>query len=153
MNTCVICGTTFQRKSAWKSKTCSKRCRYKSASISGFKQIKRICATCNKEFTIPPCWIKKNRGNDGTYCSKKCRWKKKISYTKKQKISAGNAIHSAIKSGELETKNCQVCDDPKSEAHHYKGYDKKNWFNVNWLCRTCHKREHERMRKIGLLYE
>ncbi len=25
------------------------------------------------------------------------------------------------------------------EGHHYLGYDKKHWFDVQWLCVTCHK--------------
>lgn len=151
---CPICKKIFHYKRAGCNKlpiTCSKECRYKYISQREFKQIPRICVICGKVFTIPPCWIKKNRGNDGTYCSNRCRWKNKIKYPNQSKIDARNAVGLAVRRGSLKKQSCSVCENPKVEAHHYKGYKKGNWLDIIWFCNKHHNQEHERLRRLALL--
>lgn len=53
-----------------------------------------------------------------------------------------NMTISAIKSGRLKRKPCQICSDIKSEAHH------SNYINplkVIFLCRKHHKALHKRL--------
>ena len=151
---CPICRKVFHYKRAGCNKlpvTCSKECRYKYIAKKEFRQIPRVCANCKKVFMVFPCWIKKDRGNDGTYCSLKCRWKGKINYSDKQKNKARNKVRIALKQGILIKGKCAVCGDSNTKAHHYKGYSDKNILKVIWLCPKHHVQEHERLRRLGLL--
>lgn len=47
---------------------------------------------------------------------------------------ARNAVSRALRKGTLVRKPCKVCGEKKVQAHHYKGYDKKYWLIVQWLC-------------------
>jgi hypothetical protein len=66
--------------------------------------------------------------------------------TNAMKIRARNEVNSAVQRGDLVRLPCATCGAPKADAHHHAGYDEANWFNVEWLCRRCHLREH---RKTG----
>ena len=72
-----------------------------------------------------------NRGNngDGSYCSKECRYKNKMRWTQKEKRGAKNFIRIMIKKGIVIPKPCVICSK-KAQAHHYKGYDRKNWLDI-----------------------
>lgn len=154
---CVICGERFELKSKYPRKTCSKKCRYKSHQITSSRnrpKVKRRCVTCGKIFFKPPSIVydkRQGRNNNSIYCSRKCRWSKNSAYTKKQKSHARNAISTAILYNGLKRKPCCICDEVKSEAHHYRGYDKENWFDVIWYCRTHHQQEHERLKRLGIV--
>jgi hypothetical protein len=62
------------------------------------------------------------------------RWKAKV------------AVARAVKAGRLKKpKVCPVCTKKRRiEAHHHMGYERKNWLNIVWRCRPCHKLEHTR---------
>ena len=45
-------------------------------------------------------------------------------------------------------KPCEVCGNPKSEAHH-RSYDPAHALRVQWLCRFHHQRLHAALRKAG----
>jgi len=53
-----------------------------------------------------------------------------------EKHNARNRVYRAVKSGKIEKQPCEVCGNPKSEAHHYKGYEFP--LDVQWLCRGHH---------------
>lgn len=145
---CVICGKEFTNDQRV-VKTCSKECRYASCALRNTR-IKRICPVCNKEFEIPRAWVIKNRGNDGTYCSKECRHSDKFIYTQKEKDRARNRVHQAVKMGRLIKQPCIICGNIVAEAHHYNGYSEENCLKVEWYCTHHHMLEHERMRRLGL---
>lgn len=44
-------------------------------------------------------------------------------------------VRSAVKNGLIIKTNCEVCNNPNTEAHH-KDYSKP--LDVNWLCDSCH---------------
>lgn len=52
-----------------------------------------------------------------------------------QKRRASVAVHNAVKRGKMKKLSCEICGDPKSEAHH-PDYDKP--LDVMWLCRKHH---------------
>ena len=58
-----------------------------------------------------------------------------------QKRSAHQAVQYALRKGQLVRKSCEVCGDPKSQAHH-DDYSQK--LSVRWLCARCHKKEHRK---------
>jgi hypothetical protein len=66
--------------------------------------------------------------------------------TNTMKIRARNEVNKAVQRGDLARLPCASCGATKADAHHHAGYDEANWFNVEWLCRRCHLREH---RKTG----
>lgn len=56
------------------------------------------------------------------------------------KLKAKNAISYAIRRDKLiRPKTCEICNlYGKIEAHHYLGYAKEHWLDVQWLCKKCH---------------
>ena len=63
----------------------------------------------------------------------------RMSYPKnKLKTRARDAVNGAIRYGRLSRSPCMICGIFPAQAHHYKGYQKKNWMNVAWLCRPHH---------------
>jgi hypothetical protein len=52
-----------------------------------------------------------------------------------ERESARNAVRYALRMGRMERQPCEVCGDPKSQAHH-DDYAKK--LEVRWLCQTHH---------------
>ena len=55
------------------------------------------------------------------------------------KRKAHNAVSNAVRNGKLIKMPCQVCGNPKSEAHHH---DYSKPLDVVWLCDFHHKQEH-----------
>ncbi len=51
----------------------------------------------------------------------------------------------AISSGKLVRQPCEICGDPKTDAHH-DDYNKP--LEVRWLCRSCHKKWHDNNKPI-----
>jgi len=68
---------------------------------------------------------------------------KKWNDANKEKRSAQGKVSTALKNGKLLKKNCQICDNIKSQAHH-KDYNRP--LDVEWLCATCHANEHIRLK-------
>lgn len=58
---------------------------------------------------------------------------------------AHRTVARAISKGELQRLPCEVCGEPKSEAHHD---DYSDALNVRWLCRKHHKEHHRKARLI-----
>ena len=56
----------------------------------------------------------------------------------KLKRSARDAVRWAKHTGKLTKLPCQVCGDPKSEAHHYLDYSKEHRLDVVFLCKEHH---------------
>jgi len=55
------------------------------------------------------------------------------------KVKAQRAVHVAIRRGQIQRQPCEVCGDPKTDAHH-PDYSKP--LDVNWLCRRHHQQWH-----------
>src|SRR5437870_4357481 len=70
----------------------------------------------------------------------KRRWRTQRPEYSKLMRRVNFAVHRTVKSGKLVRptmcSNCGIVG--KIEAHHYKGYAKENWLDVQWLCRRCH---------------
>ena len=64
----------------------------------------------------------------------------------KIKRNASAMVRKAIKKGWLIKKNCEVCDNPKSQGHHE---DYSNPLEVVWLCDKHHKIRHKELRKLS----
>ena len=149
---CPVCHIIFHYKRAAYNdppKTCSKDCRYKLASITGTHHITRTCLGCGKPFDRPPSLMfDEHRAFVGSYCSVKCRFSKKDGFTKREKETAHNRVRIAVRQGKLIPRPCLVCGEIDSQAHHHKGYNPENWYEVVWLCRKHHLLEEERLRTI-----
>lgn len=61
------------------------------------------------------------------------------------KFRARDAVNNALRDGRLKKLPCQVCGNPKSEAHHA---DYSKPLEVKWLCFRCH-REQEHGQRVG----
>lgn len=53
------------------------------------------------------------------------------------------ALNKAIASGKILREPCELCGEGKAEAHH-EDYAKP--FDVRWLCRRCHRKEHVKVK-------
>lgn len=49
--------------------------------------------------------------------------------------------------GKIKRKPCEVCGEKKSQGHHYKGYEKEHWLDVQWLCVKHHKEVHSELHR------
>lgn len=66
-----------------------------------------------------------------------------ISSEERIKRNARVRSASAIRSGTITRLPCEVCGNPKSEAHHV---DYNRPLDLTWLCSKHHKEEHKRLR-------
>lgn len=134
MRTCTKCGveqelTCFSKHKVNKGgiNTCCKKCvnklkkQYYQANRKRIREYDRAIA-------------KTERGKKYK-ADKRRRMKKK--YPEKHK--ARNIVYFAIKSGKLTRQPCQVCGNPKVEAHH-DDYSKP--LDVRWLCHKHHREVH-----------
>lgn len=69
---------------------------------------------------------------------------KDLNERRRVKRNAKAKVRQAIKTGKLIRQPCEKCGDVNSEAHHHKGYSKRNALKVQWLCRMHHMLEHRR---------
>lgn len=53
-----------------------------------------------------------------------------------EKYKARNAVNNAIRDKKLFREPCNICGNPKSQAHHY---DYSQPLEVEWLCFKCHR--------------
>jgi hypothetical protein len=65
-----------------------------------------------------------------------------------EKASARSILAGAVRRGKVNRLPCEVCGNPKSEAHH-EDYSKP--LEVIWLCREHHLERHPRPRKRVVL--
>lgn len=122
--------TKFHRQLGEKRASACAECRSKYDKVYYRENRKRVLSRQKQ-------WIKDNRDACNERWSK---YRKKLWKTKegRNRLSAGNAVYQAIKSGRLKRMPCEVCGESKSEAHHHNGYDKEHWLDVQWLCRKHH---------------
>lgn len=70
-------------------------------------------------------------------------WSKQYRLKNPLRQKARDAVKYAISKGELIREDCRLCASSNDvQAHHHFGYEKENWLNVIWLCRTCHNKVH-----------
>jgi hypothetical protein len=86
----------------------------------------RTCHTCGEKFEV-------RLGSVNARCHN-CVWA-----GDRARQPAARAVTRAIKSGELLRQPCEVCGDPRSDAHH-DDYSKP--LDVRWLCRSHHRQHH-----------
>lgn len=60
------------------------------------------------------------------------------------KNMARKAVYRAIKRGLMTRGSCERCNYTFAEAHH-ESYKKRDWLNVRWLCKDCHRNEHRNL--------
>lgn len=107
------------------------------------------CGSPNLYGVSPYCKLCKQRLNREYYEANKTRmreWNRKYKAEKrldpeqKRKDECRNATMKAVYAGVLERPDKCECGSGPVEAHHY-DYDKP--LDVEWLCRTCHSKEHQ----------
>ena len=69
--------------------------------------------------------------------------------TKKKKYAHGCVRH-ALSSGKLVRQPCEVCNEPRSQAHH-DDYSKP--LDVKWLCVKHHAERHVELNRLNRKYE
>ncbi len=123
-------------------------------------EIKKECSVCRKikdindfskdrnkklgyDIICLECMRKRNRylysKNPSAFYNSSRLWIK--NNTEKQRAHA--ALNKAVLKGRIiKPKNCEKCGaSGKLDGHHWHGYDNNHIFDVQWLCRKCHKEE------------
>lgn len=115
----------------------------------------RHCPECRKDYTLSEKGRKaiteyenskkrkeskkRNRSTDKTKYSDGQRQREYLNTPEgRLKYGARNSVHYAIKRGNLTKLPCQICGNPKSEAHHYLGHSKEHRLHVVFLCKKHH---------------
>lgn len=135
---CKHCNASFVTKRKGQI-YCSKVCfgRYKAGLLCPKHYIEKDkwghCPQCKRE--SDKRYSSSNRGK----LSRRLKSQRWMS-TPKGKLQNGakQAVRYGIRVGKLIRLPCQVCGDPKSEAHHYLGYSKEHRLDVIFLCRAHH---------------
>lgn len=76
---------------------------------------------------------------------KKRESREKLQHTKNQNASY-NAVSNAISEGKLSSPDsyeCVHCHQKAKEYHHYLGYEKEHWLDIQPVCIPCHKKIHK----------
>jgi hypothetical protein len=59
-----------------------------------------------------------------------------------EKVRAHNTVFVEIRAGRMERQPCEVCGNPRTDAHHD---DYARPLDVRWLCRVHHREIHQRV--------
>jgi len=132
------------------------------------KMAERTCQLCNKPFSVKESQLRHGRGK---YCSVNCKgkvgrslqdtrgkknpnwkggvWKKNTlikaaewNKNNPEKRKVHHLVEREVKRGNITPAPCVKCNAIKAEAHH-KDYGLP--FNITWLCRSCHLKEHSKL--------
>lgn len=76
----------------------------------------------------------------GISATSKVRYKNNFRERYPAKAMAQDMVKNALKKGELKRQPCEICNEPKTHAHH-DDYSKP--LSVRWLCRTHHLEWHK----------
>lgn len=87
-------------------------------------------------FACKQCYTKYNRKYDDKY---------RIEYKEnnKVKILARNAVHMSLRYKKIIKLPCIKCGEINVQGHHYLGYDKSHWLDIQWLCSIHHNKAHQ----------
>lgn len=66
------------------------------------------------------------------------QWYRELTPEAKMKRRSRAAIYKSVSRGKMKRLPCEICGNPKSEAHHFNGYDWKFRYDVKWLCKKHH---------------
>ena len=151
-SSCNLCKTldNFNKNRSTKDgyqrqcKSCRKiSCKKYRKSVKGIKTIKEYCLTDEYQ--------KNNKSYQKRYYeSKKGRLvnqKRRIAWIKNhpKEKRAMNAINHAIEAGKIlpaRNHRCKLCKRQAQCYHHFRGYNKRHWFDVVPVCGRCHRLIH-----------
>jgi hypothetical protein len=126
------------------TKTCS-RCGRAKPTDQFYKGSRRRCKDCVKDNTRAYRWRNsdkcrawdRERGKRPERRARMKGWK-----PPPEKDAAHRAVKRALRSGALLRLPCETCGNPKTDAHHHRGYAPEHWLDVQWLCRIHHTAAH-----------
>ena len=153
---CAICGVTFQTRHS-QGKYCSEDCTRKGAQGSWNAYTNR-----NKEDRL-------NQGRHIYQQNREARMAQIAAYRETpaghaaskvsdkrmrakypEKCAARQAVLIALRKGILTKKPCERCGSAKVHGHHP---DYSRPLDVVWLCPTCHRKEHQAMKKRQVIID
>jgi hypothetical protein len=134
-NNCLHCGKLFsaQRKT---KKYCSRPCQHNYWIASHKEEWKEYNSQWRKDNS--GYWKEYYASGKGVEVQKKRHAKHPLNR------KARGAVSSALNTGRLiKPERCDVCNKKeKLQAHHWKGYEKEFWLDVQWLCHSDHLKAH-----------
>jgi hypothetical protein len=129
--TCLTCGKTYH---TWKKsgKYCSRLCAHQGWVAEHSEQWREYNAEWRRDH--PDYW--REYYNDGRGVVVQARRHAKHPLERKARGAISNALHLGKM---VRPNNCQICGAAeKLEAHHWRGYEKEHWLDVQWLCHAHH---------------
>lgn len=147
--TCHVCKSQYTTKNYMKDKSrfCSRRCTALGTVAGRNKQDNWIhCDLCAKPFRVPNC-----RLSTAKHCSRACH--NKVAANAKD----NSGIHNPMWKGGIATyrvhrkESCERCGRNYNLVVHHRDENRYNnaQDNLETLCRSCHKREHDSRRPSG----
>lgn len=131
--TCIKCGETRKLSGFYISK--------RPYGIY-YERICKICRNTRSNILHRKTYFKgKYKKSQSKYLSGE-KWKtrrKELRILNRDKEIARSKFHSALKSGKMVRKPCEVCGDKKTDGHHT---DYKKPLQIVWLCRKHHAEAH-----------
>lgn len=110
-----------------------------------------ICTKCKlKPHAKSSQWCSdcKNASTRARRLMQRGAWYRTLTPEQKMKRNRRNIIWSLVARGKMLRKPCEVCGDPKSEAHHHRGYSWKFRHDVMWLCKTHHQEAENKLTSL-----
>lgn len=101
-----------------------------------------VNTACRSSVTTDPFWLDNPPSDESQKCLD-CFYPELA----EKKRAARSFANRAIKDGLLERQPCEICGNPKSDAHH-DDYDKP--LEVRWLCRRDHAKWHIAAKASGI---
>lgn len=90
---------------------------------------------------------------NGYETNRKRIWRQENAESAQRIRQAGHAVEAALRTGRIaKGKKCAACGTSKRrlEGHHHKGYERKYWLEVIWLCPPCHRKKEDSKKGLPL---
>lgn len=151
--TCVVCQTGFETRHS-QGKYCSDLCRQIGARKSWRsygdrnRLARRLYQQTHYARNAPQIIARTaayHRTPRGREVGKAKDQRQRIKHF--EKYQARQTVMVALRSGKLHRQPCEICGQPKAQAHHP---DYSAPLGVKWLCEPCHRAEHRRQPAASL---
>ena len=117
-----------------------------SQTYAQAKFYERLCKMCKR--LVNALWREKHPDYENQLKAKPERMQKRAAQMQgyyrndPQRFKTRAKTRRLIESGQLKREPCEKCGEKQVQPHHT---DYSDAFNVNWLCRPCHRAEHAKL--------
>jgi len=104
------------------------------------------CKACNAAYRKTAAYRENDRryaqSDKGKATQRRADLKRHASDAHKLKLLARMRFATAVRGGHIIRQPCEKCGKTPAQGHHHLGYEPEHFFDVQWLCSSCHRVEH-----------